>query len=198
MTKQISYITCMLISLIASSTLGTHNKPHTPKPIRQLTKQTTETNANKKSEITVQAKRLTYDDTYKLFGDRDKKIFYAKNPLAPIQISITNKSGTTWLLNDANINLNLEQIKNIKSRLHRPSTASMVGIFIAGAIPLALLEVGCHYYDCTRCGRHCLFCIPISIRHRSWSIDVRSIAGPFHRNANNARQKNRRSQKCRP
>lgn len=80
-------------------------------------------------EITLRVKRLTYEDTYKVFGDRVKKIFNSKNPITPIQFSITNCSDKNWLIADKNIDLKLEMIKNVKSRLCYMSSSSRQQFF---------------------------------------------------------------------
>jgi hypothetical protein len=137
----INKVSALSLCILSTSLLVCHDKNYCPQQLTPLTEKSSDYYASKQG-VTIGVRCLDYDDTYRIFGDRASKIFYTKNPLTPIQISITNNSQETLLLENASIGLKLELIKNIKSRLYLMSSSMKAAICLGCSLPLGLLGCG--------------------------------------------------------
>jgi len=137
----INKLSALSLCILSTSLLVCQDKNYCPQQLTPLTEKSSDYYATKQG-VTIGVRCLDYDNTYKIFGDRVSKIFYHKNPLTPIQISVTNNSHETLLIENASIGLKLELIKNIQSRLYFMSSSMKAAICLGCALPLGLLGFG--------------------------------------------------------
>lgn len=96
-------------------------------------------------KITMQAKLLSPYDCQSLLGSGARRLFKKhrrRQPLYPIQISVTNQSDKLIALNPANIDLPLVDYHTVIQRLYRNTFMNTVGSIIASLAITSLLAIG--------------------------------------------------------
>jgi len=98
----------------------------------------------KKDNIDLRAKKFTPVDCYQLFGERGKKLITHnhRTSIYPIQLSITNHSNNTYVLDKKHIGLRLLPYQNVAHRMQYSSVLRSVGLLFSGAAVAALVALG--------------------------------------------------------
>ncbi len=92
--------------------------------------------------ITLRVKRLCAQDCTSLLGEHAHRLFKKhrrRQPIYPIQISITNNTHTLAALDPKNIDLTLTDYHSVANRLHRNSFVQAFGGLVAGILVTGLL-----------------------------------------------------------
>lgn len=98
-----------------------------------------------KSGITVRVRQLTETDCQHIIGEQAKRLFKKnrrRQPIYPIQLSITNSTNRLTALKAENIDLALTPASTVARRLQKNTFAQIFGNFAAGFFITALLATG--------------------------------------------------------
>lgn len=98
-----------------------------------------------KSGVTVRVRQLTETDCKQIIGDQAKQLFKKrrrKQPIFPIQLSITNSTNRLTALKPENIELTLTPASTVARRLQKSTFAQIFGNFAAGFFVTGLLATG--------------------------------------------------------
>lgn len=98
-----------------------------------------------KHGITLCAKKLSVDDCKPLFGKRSKFLFKKsrrKQPIYPIQLSISNQTESPISLKPKNISLSLTPCKDVVARVGQNTALQVVGGIACTVLAASLLVAG--------------------------------------------------------
>lgn len=97
-----------------------------------------------KQNITLRAKRFNKQNCIQLFGSRGKKLITHrhKSSIYPIQLSITNKSNNTLLLEDNNINIPIMKYNKVARRMQHSTTIRAMGLLASGIALATITALG--------------------------------------------------------
>ncbi len=95
-------------------------------------------------DITLRTKQFNQIDCFRLFGERGKKLITRnrKTSIYPIQLSITNKSDKTYILNKKNIGIRIMKYHHVAHRMQHSTALRSMGLLFSSVALATLTAIG--------------------------------------------------------
>jgi len=129
MSKYFAYSCLLSIILLPSCT-----HKYTIKQLEPLAQQELSIFKETQDDIALHVKKIPDYECVDLFGNRARRIVRGKNPLVPVQISVSNNSENNCIISPKNIRLSIVASKHIAYRLQSSSlrvALTSLGIFVS-------------------------------------------------------------------